>query len=150
MKEYTVIPFVSVGVFKFDTPIKEYLQNSLYSYTQQGVQENGYDYYSIIEPQLSITCENGNITAIMCHKCCYINNRNLIGLSLSQCKKILNAEPDSYDFIQVGYDDEKPQTVYDFDSLGLQIWVANQKVVSVSCFSFTEDDPIEGTCPQSA
>jgi hypothetical protein len=150
MQEYRVIPFVSVGVFKFDTPIKEYLQNGLYNYVQQGVQEDGYECYNIVEPQLSITCEYGNIAVIRSHKYCYMNNQNLIGLSLSQCKKILNAEPDSHDFVQIGYDDEKPQTVYDFDSLGLQIWVANRKVVTVSCFGFIEDDPIEGACPQSA
>ena len=148
MVKNQLIPLVSLNIFRLNENIETYTQMK-HKYEYEPPNSTGWATYRYPDFDITVYCENNIIECITCYQNCFYNKQNLIGVTIGRCKKILNAEPDSYDFMQVGYDDEKPQTVYEFDKLGLQIWVANQKVVSVSCSSFIEDDPIEGTCPQS-
>jgi len=66
----------------------------------------------------------------------------LIGLSLDEFVKLAGIEPDGHDriYIAVGEDEDdvQEQDVYDFETLGMQIWAWANKIVTVSCTNYDD------------
>ena len=68
---------------------------------------------------------------------CY-EDKNIIGMSIDQLLDTLGDEADEVGE-SVEYDDGDVQTPYEFYDLGLQDWLSQDKVVSISCLSYEDD-----------
>ena len=141
MNNYTLIPFKSVGPFRFGTKISDYLENSVYNYIQKkDPDETNWDCYEIESPKLDIYVENGLIQSIACYKKCILNGKNIIKIKIGDFISHVNEYPDlnQTDAIFIG-NEEKPQVVYEFDKFGLQVWVKEGIIITVYCSPYIED-----------
>lgn len=133
-----LIPNISLGIFKFNDAIKNYVDT--YNFEISAKDESGYEGYSFHDPETSIFVEGGIIVSVASYKECIYRERNMIGMSLRELLKLIkiqfNGEVDIIDFEE----DNVPQYVYDFETLGLQIWIkgAKGKVVTVISTSYSE------------
>lgn len=118
------IPNVSLGCFSFGTNIKRYLNNHTFIYLKNPNRSEGYgfDTYNFEKLNLEVwTDDKGVIQCVRSENDCFWNNVNMIGLRYVKFKEIFNAQPDSEDICF--FPDGTSQHVYDFDSIGLQLWV---------------------------
>lgn len=124
-------PFECVGIFKFDTNIELY-KNQLFDF-ECDLDEFGNRLYKKHDESLMISVSNktNQINHIFCYKSLSFFGKNLIGLSFADFQNVVEAEyigePDILDFEADGL----PQTVYEFESLGLQVWVKDNHVVTI-------------------
>ena len=137
MEQYTFIPFVSVGIFVFNSNIQKYLP-LIASYDFLIMPDTNTQRYYIDEMGLRISCENDLIDSITCDKYCFYKGHNLIGMTIHQCKKILSAIPTTHEYLWVS--DTERQSVYTFDCLGLMLWFSKRRLVTVICMRYIEDD----------
>ena len=71
--------------------------------------------------------ERKNYT-IACYQECIFNPINLINLNFNKAKVLLNSSPSEQDTIKLKDGEQK---VYEFDDYCLQVWVKNNKIVTV-------------------
>ena len=119
-----LIPNVSFGQFVFGSNIMSYLNDASYQYEENPDKMKGYGYDSYYFDKLDLevwTDEKGIIKSVTTDNECYWNNVNIIGLRYEKFKKIFQLEPDAQDVCHL-YDGTS-QHVYDFYSIGLQVWV---------------------------
>lgn len=76
---------------------------------------------------ISIYTEDSKIKAVSCSKSCFYKGTDLIEVPIERITSVLNLQPD---MIEVEELIEGPQEVYDFDEIGLQLWVKNGKIVT--------------------
>lgn len=124
----------SLGKFKFRENITEYNLGK-YAFIPKDNEDDIWDTYNLDEPKISIfTDSEKNICSIRCNYKCYYEGQNLTGMAYADFLKLTNEVPNSEDLIYVIRAQKgQNQKVYDFDSLGLQIWVYRNKVVTVFC-----------------
>lgn len=134
-----LIPFQSVGDFVFKSKINNYLKK--YSFE---VRDYSSDlaaptvHYSIEFPRMALFVENGLIEEIGCYEELLYRGRNLIGMKiedfLSHTGEKFVGEIDCLDF----EDDNIPQYVYDFESIGLQVWTKGKEgnIVTIIASSY--------------
>lgn len=124
------VPFKSIGFFQLGGNISQY-KDLLFNWEFEPVDKYGKEYYKSSDDNLMIAVRNHIIESIFCYKEICYNSINLIGLSIQEFKELLNVEPigevDKYDF----EDDNQPQFVYEFDSIGLQVWEKNGVIVTI-------------------
>ena len=89
------------------------------------------------EDEFSIYSKMGRIEAVSCLTNCNFNDINLIGVSIEKVLNFLKVHHDMVETIELS---EGPQEVYDFDNLGLQLWVKDDVVVTAICNGPCEDD----------
>lgn len=129
-----LVPNVSLGMFKFENNIKQYLRKAPYSYEEDPDTENGssFDSYDFYTKGLSVwTDSKGIIKSVRCDTQCSWNNVNIINLSLKKFKEIFCIEPNDEDICYLMYGTMKSQHVYDFDAVGLQVWTWYGKIKTV-------------------
>ncbi len=63
-----------------------------------------------------------------CYQECIFNRINLINLNFNKAKVLLNSSPSEQDTIKLKDGEQK---VYEFDDYCLQVWVKNNKIVTV-------------------
>jgi len=135
-----LIPSVSVGGMRFNDDISKYVdfEHTFYS---RGTDFDD-DLYVFVSPPLSVyVSDKGKITSICCRKECFYNGVNLIGLGIDNFIMLSNERPDKFEKNYILVEDrEQNQTVYDFDSLALQIWTWRKKIVTVFCSNYDEED----------
>jgi len=136
MKNYEFIPGISVGPFKFGSPISTYLDKYICQY-YPAESEVGWESYVFKKPLINVYTENGLIHAIKCEKFCIIGRVNIIGMDLISLVKTLGVNYDFSEKIFIDSDDGY-QDVFDFDKFGLQVWVVESKVVTVFCSKIYE------------
>lgn len=123
------IPFERVGEFVLNTQIELYTNKYDFEYAKSKNTEA--EVYTLYDPDIVIWTENNLIDSIGCYDVCNYKQKNIIGISLEEFVEFSNEKPlefiDELDF----EDDNVPQFVYEFDTLGLQIWVKSHKIVSV-------------------
>lgn len=128
-----LIPNISYGIFIIGEDISKYLylphnreyrEEKLFSY-------DSYDFY---KEDIIIWVDNGKIDTIRCEKECYWMGYNLIGMLYDYFLTFLSKkEPDTEDICYVPISPYRGQNqkVYDFDDLGLQIWVWRNRIKTV-------------------
>jgi len=130
-------PLVAVGSFEFVTPIKRYVEQ--FPFIHEVEQDDDYEVYSLETPLVEIYVEEGRIESVVCREECLYKGMNIIGMSIDQFISNYDAEYfgeiDELDFEE----DDTPQYVYDFDSLGLLIWVKNDLIITVTASKRMEE-----------
>ena len=132
MKNTELIPNRSVGDFFLGHNINEYLVYE-HEYYLKNADEFADDLYEFYSPPVSIWTNNDhNIITIGCYKECYWQGRNLLKMSFEEFLSFYKVAPDYSDKIYILVNGRgQNQMVYDFDKLGLQIWVWRKKIVTV-------------------
>lgn len=130
IKSPAVIPFKSVGDFGFGENIAQH-QKILSDWEFEPVDKFGKVYYKSPDDNLMLAVRNQKIESIFCYRWVYYQGINLIGLTVQAFENLSNAKPvgdiEQYDFEHDGF----PQYVYEFESVGLQIWEKQEKIITI-------------------
>lgn len=128
IKDKFFIPFKSIGVFILNSDINKYLKNYIYEYTE--VDEiTGWDTYNIIGLNISLFTDSGKIVSMLCENECYYNNKNIIGVNIDDFMNFNNLQYTNEESLFVNNNEK--QNVYEFDSIGLQVWCKKNEIVTV-------------------
>lgn len=130
MQELYLKPLDSVGPFKFNSSIEAYLDSYELKYSPD-IDETEWKTYSIEEMGLNIYVEQEKRVSIKSMKHLFYGDKDLIGMDFDFFKEYFQIEPDEEDSISI--DDDMNQSVYEFEKLGLQVWVRYHKIVTVFC-----------------
>jgi hypothetical protein len=80
---------------------------------------------------LRVYLENGVVASVACYESFEFAGRNLIGMSVDEALGMLGYAPStSNDIVDMP---DGPQHVYDLDSLEVQLWAKDGRVVTVFC-----------------
>jgi len=127
INELKWIPLERVGPFKFGCSIKEYVQKyGLVNIPEEYNEKVDWEVYKFCEGDRIYT-ENGRIISVLCSSNCLYKGRNLIGMPIDQIQVILGCKPDNVEMLELS---DGPQKIYDFEKLGLQLWVMGGNVVT--------------------
>ncbi len=134
-----LVPNKSVGIFLLGEPISNYL-NKKYSIDNYEVLNDKYDSYIFHEDSLNVDVRKGLICSITCEESCYWQGRNLIRMNFKKFLETYGLQYDGKDEIVLeigkGYQTHK---VYDFDELGLQIWVWRNLIRTVIVSNYQDE-----------
>jgi hypothetical protein len=125
------LPRVGLGPFKLGENIQKFKHNYDFVLLDEEDTTN-WDSYKLSELDIYIDVEDDIIKSIHSDKYFCYKGINLIGLTLEEFNQQLSqfsAEIGEY----VEFDNGDIQTPYDYDEVGLQVWLSNNKVVSVIC-----------------
>jgi hypothetical protein len=132
---YKLIPNYSLGEFVFDTKIHKYLKDKKFEIISNEDPLIG-NMYGFSNPKITAFIDDRDIIeSIKCSYKCYVYGTNILNLNIDfVVKEIIKKEPDSMDsFLTYYQGKEVKERVYDFDTLGIQIWTYRNKVVTVIC-----------------
>lgn len=135
----------SVGAFIIGEPMVDLLSLLKLEYDfyeKANDSEYSESFYDILELGLSVYVNDDDIiTSINCYKFCYYNNVNVIGLNIDDLILHISTKLNKTESYYVGKinSKEQKQKVYDFDEIGLQVWVYRNKVVNIHCCNFRDD-----------
>lgn len=120
--------FQSVGNFILNSNIKDYIEKYPFEINDYTYEQNAPAvHYSLDNPKLTLFVENNIIKEIACYEELLYRGRNLIGMGIeeliSHTGENYEGEIDCLDF----EDDNIPQFVYEFESMGLQVWVKGKQ-----------------------
>jgi hypothetical protein len=105
--------------------------------TKNKEKDFSYESYNFYEQDLILWVEKSKIETICCEKECYWAGRNLIKMPFDEFLLSYNVTPDKSENIYILVNGKgQNQTVYDFDKLGLQIWVWRKRIVTVLISNF--------------
>ena len=125
------IPMKSVGPFKFGSLIQKYHEKFCLKRIPDEYNEKvGWDVYGISDEDIRIYFEEGKIEAVSCETNCIYKDIDMIGMAIEELINILGNEPDVVGSEELS---DGQQEVYDFDKLGLQLWVKKGIVVAAIC-----------------
>lgn len=125
-------PMISVGPFKFDTEIHDYLEEYKLELIEEATEPVNWDTYSDSEKNIYISTENSRIISISCYENLFYEETDLIGMSFESIKNRFG-EPNKIDY-EIG-----GKIPVEYYSLGLQIWLENDRVSDVTLNGFIED-----------
>ena len=83
------------------------------------------------------------IDFIICDICCYWQNENLIGMTYDHFLSLIGGQcPDNEDicYVPVSRERGQNQKVYNFKSIGLQVWVWRNKIKTIIVSKETLED----------
>ncbi|MDH6356080.1 hypothetical protein M2132_002443 [Dysgonomonas sp. PH5-45] len=137
LENFTLIPNKSLGVFILRDDIENYLY---IEHIKEHIKERtfSYDSYDFYDRKVTVWPTEGKIETIRCNSMCYLNGENLIGMSYERFLILVNQFPDteSEEYVLINSNRGQNQKVYDFDELGLQIWVWRNKIRTVLISSY--------------
>jgi hypothetical protein len=125
-------PNYSVGAISLGDKIEKYLDVFGLICLDEVVDNTGWIRYKLPNIDTYIDSEDGIIVSISSYDIFIYKDNNLIGLDVHDLNKILGCDPDDIGY-PVLYEDGDIQTPYDYNILGLQLWVSDGKVVLASC-----------------
>lgn len=138
VNEWEYIPCKSYGPFMFHDRISKYLdmmeENFGYIYYKKSKRPGAFHDYDIPSLGISLLVRNRVISVIRFEKIFMFRGYNLIKMDYSRFIEIFNVVPDDIDYklpVEQKNGRCKWQDVYDFDSLGLQLWVWRDRIVTV-------------------
>ena len=129
MKKIKLNPNHSLGCFVLGENIEKYL------HFVHNVQELDYHtsyYFDDFDIDIWLD-DSRKVNTIRCTKYCYWNEKNLIKMSFEQFLLECNVKPDRSEMLYVMISENRGQNqiVYDFDELGLMIWVWRDKIRTI-------------------
>lgn len=140
MKQSILLPHISVADIKFGDKIELYA-NRHHEYSDE-INGDVYEAYTFSDVPVTAYVELGLIESIRCTEECIWNGTNIIGLTYEEFKKLYSNDPDAIESLSVmqenGLDQE--QEAYDYDELGIQLWVYENKIVTVMAASIPHSD----------
>ncbi|MFB6340996.1 hypothetical protein ACE1ET_04715 [Saccharicrinis sp. FJH62] len=126
-----LIPFNRVGLFVFNENIEAYSEFD-FSFTKSDDVTN-WDGYELEDEGLDIYTEKNCIVSIACRKELFFKGTNLIGLSFNTFTRKFKLKPSGEtDQIYMPVNDDY-QEVIEFDEIGIQIWLSENKILTVFC-----------------
>ena len=98
--------------------------------------------YYFYDDEIDIWCDDdGNINTIRCASSCLYQGVELIGLPFQELLSAIHILPSNYEQIYLLVNGRgQNQHVYDFETIGLQIWVWRQKVKTVLIYKVVEEE----------
>jgi hypothetical protein len=135
-KMLELIPNRSIGSFILNDNINNYLHFK-HEITHHANEDSDYDTYSFSDYELLAWVENSRITTLRCTKECYWQDINLIRMPFEQFLSHFNVIPNKSEtlYTLIDKDHGQNQKVYDFDDLGLIIWVCRNKIVTILAYN---------------
>lgn len=131
VEKYNFIPRKSVGLFILGNNIDRYRLLPFYK-TCHRTKLDSYDSYDFYEDHIIVWVEKDKIQNICCKTACYWKGNNLINMKYDEFVEKYQLIPDDSDNIYLLVNGHgQNQKVYDFDKIGLQIWVWRKKIVTV-------------------
>lgn len=124
-------PLISVGLFHFNTSIDLYREVLQKQYTFIPLDKFGTVTYIEKNDEHMITFRDGLLESVFCYDNLYFHQHNLIGLGINDFIKITDVHYSNKPEKLLFEDDKTPQYVYEFDSVGAQVWVKNDKIISI-------------------
>ena len=137
------IPLRRVGCFEFGSGIADCIgTHHLVEIPEEYNETVGWKVYrSPGDDNIRIFSENGEVVSVACYDECLYQGVNLIGLSLEEFVQVVGSQPLAQpDTILV---DDGPQKVFEFDDVEAQVWVKDEKVVTVFCGTRDEHEEKE-------
>lgn len=134
-----LVPNKSVGIFMLHDEISKYCE---LPHTKEHRNEKYYecDDYDFPLYDLTIWVENERIRSICCETSCYWKGKNLLRMNFKKFLETYGLQYDGKDEIILeigkGYQTHK---VYDFDELGLQIWVWRNLIRTVIVSNYQDE-----------
>ena len=126
-----LIPNKSLGIFILGSSIKKYVHLP-HDLAKNEVKYFSYDSYNFYELGLIVWVEKGKVETVCCKNECYWRGYNLLKMPIDKFQSLYNVMPDKSEKIYHLVNGRgQNQMVYDFDKLGLQIWVWRKKIVTV-------------------
>lgn len=132
-----LIPFKSVGSFILGENINPIKEKNAFDFSP--IDESGLKSFILQDIGISLYVEGELIESIACHKTCNYKGKNLIQMSFDDFKNHVGLFPYGKKD-EVYMSDDEVQDVYEFDDIGLQVWVKDNKVVTVIVSPYIEDD----------
>ena len=124
------VPWQSVGAFKFYDNIANY-KDTLSNWEFEPKDEYCDECYRAPNGHCLGGIRNNKIWTVFCYHTLTYQNTNLIGLTIDEFKQITQAnyvgDIDTIDFEDDGY----PQNIYRFESIGVQVWEKQGKIVAI-------------------
>ncbi len=122
-------PLIGVNQFTFKTDINRYT-NFDFRYTSLDSDDIGYETYDVDDFGLTLYVENRIIVSMSCTYELLYKGRNIIGMDINE---FINYYEVNYSgtIDKIFVNDEESQNVYEFDTLGLQIWCRYNQIVTV-------------------
>jgi len=139
MINHKLIPFKQIGQFKLDRSILNY-KNELFE--EGEFDDLGCKPYYLADDLTLFVDKTENIEFVICYSNCVYKGINMIGMAIQNFIEFTNekysGEVDELDFEE----DNIPQYIYEFESIGLQIWVKEGIIVTVivASISHYEED----------
>ena len=121
-------PGISFGDYHFGDPIASF--EGILEYIPEESDDFWDAYKESNYDDIRIYSEAGIIVCIGSYEYFYYGNENLIGNNFNDVIKMLNAKYNQKDIQEVM---EAVQTVYNFNSIGMVIWVENGLVANIQC-----------------
>ena len=145
MEKLVLIPNKSVGSFVIGDSIDRYLS---YPHTLERHKDksSSYDTYMFYEYKVDIWVENNLIKTICCDDDCFWEGQNLIKMPFDEFLERYQLKPDNSESIYLSvYGRGQNQMVYDFDDVGLQVWVWRKRIVTVLVSDYNSLDLMDDT-----
>ena len=101
-----------------------------------------YDAYYFDNLNFDIWVKKGKIVTISCEIECYWQGENLIKMPYDDFLALVNyQQPDKEEvlYVPINRDRGQNQTVYNFDELGLMVWVWRKKIRTVLIFNIANE-----------
>ena len=129
------IPNERLGPVVFGAPISSYTE--MLGLRLEHYQEvAGYkeSHFKVSGVDIEIYIQDGLVDTVISREVFMFNDVNVIEAAMADLAGILGVEPDEKDVLDLSDDDEAaPYEVLDYHKLGIQVWLMNGKVESISC-----------------
>ena len=127
--------------FILDADISNYLYKN---HTKEVYKESTFinRSYHFYDDEIDVWCDSdGRINTIRCASSCFYQGIELIGLPFQTFLSVIRVLPDNYEQIYLLVNGRgQNQHVYDFSTIGLQVWVWRQKIKSVLIYKVIEEN----------
>lgn len=127
--------------FILDSDISNYLykRHTKAVYNESTFTNSSYYFY---DDEIDIWCDDdGKINVIRCVSSCLYQGVELIGLPFQELLSIIHILPNNHERIYLLVNGKgQNQHVYDFETIGLQIWVWRQKNKTVLIYKVVEEE----------
>jgi hypothetical protein len=131
MKNLNLVPNKSIGIFNIRDKINKYIYLS-HTKTEHKEKYLSYDSYDFQNMNIILWVEKGIIVSAFCEKECYWKGQNLIKMPINLFLSFYNVKPNSTESAYVLVNGRgQNQMLYEFEDLGLQIWVWRKKIRTV-------------------
>ena len=132
--EWTWIPNICLGPIKIGSDIEPYLA-TLNLVADNSEDNTGWDTYIFPDFETYIDVEDEKVVSVTTYSEFLYKGQNLIGLNLFKLGELLGVAADEIGQ-PVEYEDGDIKTPYEYYELGLQVWVSDKHVTSISCTTY--------------
>ena len=139
-QKYELTPNSSLGVFELGKDIGTYLHLPHF-FEHNDFETFSNDCYEFYDGIVEVwVIKDNKIDTIRCNSECYWKEKNLIGMLFDDFSKLSENKPDkeSVVYVPINRDRGQNQTVYEFDKLGLQVWVWRNRIKTVLISKYDE------------